>query len=1243
MSENKYKFQKLTPINNIDLKIYGDALNFVFSNNDIKNIAISGAYGSGKSSVIETYKEEHPEINFITISLAHFESNDNKLDNVAKVLEGKIINQLIHKVDYKKIPQTNFKLRHEVSNFNIILSTLKFIVLVLLILYIVEYENWSQFILSLQQNLIKDCLEWTADKFYVLLSIFTSICIFGTYVYSVIKMQKNKKIFKKIKLQGAELEIFEQNEESYFDKHLNEVLYLFENCGAHAIIFEDMDRYNVNQIFEKLREINTLINNKKENPIRFFYLLRDDLFISKDRTKFFDFIVPIIPVMDSSNSFDQFIDHLKKGKISEDFNEEFLQGLSLYVDDMRLLKNIYNEFVVYNDRIHSFDIELKKDKLLAIITYKNIFPKDFNDLQLGSGFVFTLFENKSKFIEEVVNNIEKKIEGLEDNIRLSNAEFIQTITELDTLFFPIIHNISSVAGKRLSEFNTYPELVQAIKENPNVTIIERYSSTVEKNLESQFENLLSKQDYVKRKEAIERNMKKKIETSKIEIQELQNKKNLIQNSKLRYLINKGNIDSIFSINFTNEIGVENKFEDIKANPYFPLIKYLIRNGYIDETYPNYMTYFYEQSLSLIDWKFLRSIMDETPKKYSYALVNPKLVFSRLKVADFNREEILNFDLLSYVLRYSKSSDDEKCIIGALKQLAKSKNYNFVNGFLDRDEDTSKSIFIKSLNKIWTSVFEDILSESNFSYEQKKQYILQTLYCSPDTDIKKLDDKGFCLNFISNDPKFLDIDSPNIGKIINGLNLLNVKFMSIDYDISNKELFYEVYKNNQYQLSFEIIKLMLEKIYGLKISDDFKTKNYTLITSKSNEPLALYINKNINNYISVILKSCESIINDEESVVILILNNDEIDIDNKNSYIGFLQTIIENINDIDDEEFWSLLLEKKLVKPSDNNILSYFFKKDKGWDSYLVEFANTCGGELSFNYTSIVEKFGKDSAMKFYADTVKCEELSNSQYEAFLSSFDMVYSSFPFEGLADGKIEILLKLSVLKMTVENLTFMREHYSEHIPFFITKNIDKYKDIINEKNFDIDEMLVILDDENIKDGIKLNLLKYSNDAIKIEQKNYSAQVKKYILEHNLNEDDIPFILRSFPNEDDSVKDIIKRISIENITEILEEGHEVSQELLSSLFATTQLEFKIKKKLLLLYLEKMNESKVKEHLKTLQMDNFLSLFEGKRPKIEADNINKKILDVFLGKKWICSYNYDKNNNEFFRANGRNLNNTGT
>src|SRR5699024_12429821 len=80
---------------------------------------------------------------------------------------------------------------------------------------------------------------------------------------------------------GNEIEIFEENDDSYFDKYLNEVLYLFENSGADVIIFEDMDRYNVHQIFDKLREINILINNKrmkeKKVPLRFFYLLRDDI------------------------------------------------------------------------------------------------------------------------------------------------------------------------------------------------------------------------------------------------------------------------------------------------------------------------------------------------------------------------------------------------------------------------------------------------------------------------------------------------------------------------------------------------------------------------------------------------------------------------------------------------------------------------------------------------------------------------------------------------------------------------------------------------------------------------------------------------------------------------------------------------------------------------------------------------------------------------------------------------------
>lgn len=210
-------------------------------------------------------------------------------------------------------------------------------------------------------------------------------------------------------MQGNEIEIFEESDESYFDKYLNEVLYLFENSDANVIVFEDMDRFNTIKIFERLREINTLINihKKGNNVLRFFYLLRDDVFVSKDRTKFFDYIVPVVPVVDSSNSYDQFISHLKNGGLFEKFNESFLQGLSLYIDDMRLLKNIYNEFVIYYSRLNN--TELDCNKMLAIIAYKNLFPNDFADLQLNKGFVYNLFNKKDFFISEEVKKLDERI------------------------------------------------------------------------------------------------------------------------------------------------------------------------------------------------------------------------------------------------------------------------------------------------------------------------------------------------------------------------------------------------------------------------------------------------------------------------------------------------------------------------------------------------------------------------------------------------------------------------------------------------------------------------------------------------------------------------------------------------------------------------------------------------------------------------------------------------------------------
>ena len=75
------KFQKLTPTQDVDLSGYEEAFHYIFAEDDIRNIAISGAYSSGKSSVVESYKKKHPEKKFMHLSLAHFQALDESNEN----------------------------------------------------------------------------------------------------------------------------------------------------------------------------------------------------------------------------------------------------------------------------------------------------------------------------------------------------------------------------------------------------------------------------------------------------------------------------------------------------------------------------------------------------------------------------------------------------------------------------------------------------------------------------------------------------------------------------------------------------------------------------------------------------------------------------------------------------------------------------------------------------------------------------------------------------------------------------------------------------------------------------------------------------------------------------------------------------------------------------------------------------------------------------------------------------------
>lgn len=1192
--EKKFVFEKLTPTSDGDINVYESAIDFVFNEPDVRNVAISGAYGAGKSSVLAAYKKKHKDLKFVHISLAHFRNAEDQNETGVKesVLEGKILNQLIHQIPSDKIPQTNFRIKKSVKVKKIwgdtVLAALFFIVG----LYLFNLERWSAYVGSLTPSWFSGLLALSTKEYAPLIGGFICFGLLAAFFFQIALVQKNKNLFKKFSFQGNEIEIFEESEDSFFDKYLNEVLYLFENVDADVIVFEDMDRFEVNRIFERLREINTLANQQRSKEgkevLRFFYLLRDDIFTSKDRTKFFDCIIPVVPVVDSSNSYNQFIAHLKKNNLFNKFDESFLQGISLYVDDMRLLKNVCNEFIIYYNRLNI--TELNYNKMLALVVYKNLFPRDFCDLQLGKGFVYTLFSKKDEFIKEAEREIQAKIAQKKDEFEQANKEKLTSIEELNDVY----------AGKRSRISQYYPQ-----------------HRTDEAAVKKWYD-----EEYPKRKQAIENQSKQALLRLEQERRELEDELAKVKNYPLHKVVTRENIGRIFSVIAINEIGQEEQFLEIKANEYFDLLKYLIRNGYIDETYADYMTYFYEESLTRTDKIFLRSITDKQKKEYGYSLKSPELVMQRLKPVDFDQEETLNFDLLNYLLSTESVAE---CLDHLLKQLKSSANWDFISQYLDAS--ANKMTFVIRLNEVWPEAFGIALQGRKLRVEQLKEYSVLSLCGSNLETLTTMDSDGVLKQYISNSTDYLNIVAPDVETLIKAFAHLGVSFVRIQFEGSDVDLFRAVYKAGQYALNFENIQLMLQCAYGFGSIEDIRHQNYTCILSKIGSPLHKKVLADMPTYMDLILANCDGVIQDSEQTVYEILNCDYVGKDQKECYIGYIITPVHSLKAIKDVSVWDKMLASRTLQVTEENVMDYFLSVGIV-DSNLVAFINRSSKHLDYTHKDQYTDDERDGLF----DAVVCNNnIENTRYIEILISLRFAYDAFDVKGISNDKVKLLIDHQIIKMNAETLVFMRKHYADVVFYFIEKYAQEYASIMNGKIFSHEELLVILD-WPIEDDIKLCLLGHEDESISIVGKSYSLPVRTYILQNNLAESDIDVLFEEYGDWETVIKHLVFEYAVTNIKKLIGQAKRIDIKLAQEMFECERVAYDDKIDLLLALLPVIEKSFASTYFNYLNLEEYNKVFDSRlRPRYLVNPMSTKILNAIRKKGWIYEFHKDDEKPEYY------------
>jgi hypothetical protein len=1129
-STNQYL--SLTPITSADEdNAYSDMLKFALSQNKTNNIAITGPYGSGKSSVLQTFQKKHPQWKYLNISLATFKDeleveNANSKEIEIEAIEKSILQQLFYSVDQKTLPRSRLKRIVTVKTRELIANTLFIFLWAFLALFVffpqsIFFEKFS--ILASSDQLAIT----TASLLFLL------FCIVGLFT-GIKYIEKLKEL--KLKFQDTEITLNNEKSESILNKHLDEILYFFERTKFDVIIIEDLDRFENSEIFIRLRELNTLINNSKQvnRPIVFLYAIRDNMFKDKDRSKFFDFIIPIIPVINPTNAYDlirkNYINKESDRQLHDEIEDIFLHQVSLYFDDMRLVTNIFNEFKLYVKKLNNPN--LNKNKLLALIIYKNYYPAEFANLHSNKGEIYEIFTIKKKnIISSQLEKIKHEIVILDEKVQAFQLEKIQTITELRKLYvyeilkrYPNItgasnnyHYISNTSylvklksGDLYLDHNnlTIDENFDIIQNSDNIKwFVEITDNSTHTNIEIQnrqdikfsfqtIENIVnSTLSYKERETRIKNRETMNREKLLEQKQGLVNKKNSLQLNTLKELLSKN---------------ISEEFFNSENHP--PLLQFLIREGYIDEHYPDYISFFIDSVINITERDYAQSVINHINSDFDITLTNVKKILEKyLTPRQFLHTSILNFSLVDFILENHDKFNDHYNNLFILLSNQDERSIQFIFEYIDRGENLS--LFINKIVKSWQNIFEHIYT--SMTDEKVESYLLLILKNLEKENIPLLNKDDILKNYLSSKSNFIEYIKDAYStkqEILNFLQFIKPIFEYLDCNNQNDvNILNEICRNKYFEFNE---KMILQIIYINnkdkkldEIQKIFSSKPYGTLQDFAPDYLKTQVDQSISLFFEkVYIPSSENLSENSDNFIKLI-NNEDLDKSHKEWLIENNEVQISDLSEITENALWEFLIINMRLLPNWNSLIIYFTYKEFHIDSTVINYLNSPEvynnlGKIKI-FDSISAKSDDGLGVKFESSLLQSEKLNLNAYNSIIKAHKYSYSNLDISDLSNEKTLVLCQKKILSFTDTNLERIRnksndvlveflsqntKHLLEKVPTELEITNDEFELILASNKFTIQFKKTIVDKLNIdlfskSENIRLLIINiYNQLALKI-----------------------------------------------------------------------------------------------------------------------------------------------------------------
>lgn len=1103
-----YKFHDLAPIQDADndgnYLHYEEALLFALNNDRILNIAITGPYGSGKSSIICTFEKRNARhklsltsiikflkdkftgkaaktYKFINISLATFdelrkqgqnnipisermaiEASDEKEGFENRFIERSILQQMLYGADANKIPFSRFK--RILTPRKALSKSLLFVSWILVTTFFFIKPS----IFDAQLNTFEHYLL----IFLITFSIST-LTIFAAKIYE----SSFGVSFKKLSLKNAEFEIGNQPEDSILNKHLDEIIYFFQETDYDVVVIEDLDRFGTPEIFIKLREINKLINSTRKNThkIKFIYALRDDMFANDDRAKFFEFIIPVVPIINNTNSLDKMQTHLKESHLLDEIHPFFLRDVSLYINDMRLLKNIFNEFLIYVVQMKSE--KLDKTKLLAMMIYKNIYPHDFENLHNSGGIFFSILKLRSSLIDTAKDEWQKKIDTKRTELNNILQEKAYSTSELIKSFFGQVlisyENIEkTIIGFYINnELKTFSELLQwneferlFTETNIKLAVKDYYSGigklSTSLSIESLEKEISLNSTIRKRKENIDSATEKQQVRIRTLITALEGELSTIPTQSLGALLSK------------NEQKLDNLLQESGGED-LDLLKYLVRSGYLDENYHLYISNFFEGRLSYNDRDYLLTIRNNDIPDALQPVDNPAEVCANMRDTDFEDGNVLNVTLFDYLLA---NQDEYKSHVN----LRKAVNY-ISSVFLDVEDFfiayRSKGKYQSEFTNVICSEWPEYASVAIESSLKAPEHLYEVLrYVDLEQIITKMNLSQSITQYLNQEiaQVITEINQSQIELKI--LDELEIKVKDLTKLEGNNYLIDHLYKQNLYEININNISFLMKTFLSLN-NDLCEKANYSLIQTESEKNLRTYVDNNLQVYVDSVLLNLPLNTSEHEEYLLKLLKSQDLNFSSKKQLIQQQSHIFQDLKVLPAELWKTAISEEKVVFTwgvfEDYILLDIDDNERALAEGFITEQLKQPKIVESLAHEDIFPLSLKEGTNRIGWFFISNEAIKDEDYERLLSSleFNFTFNNIPSK-ISAAKVKSLIEHKVVVLNESTYESVSQD-NELLAVMISKNINIY--LNNKDIYPIEQSVLesVLLSKDVPENLKIDLV--------------------------------------------------------------------------------------------------------------------------------------------------------------------------